>query len=156
MKVTIIADASVDSTAKVGSYGFWAVSERGRHAGGGVFKGDVSDSHHAEMMAIVNALHMSIALEIAAPEDQVLIQSDCKGAIQVLSRFKVKQRDRAIVERFRKLRDEHRLAIEMRWIKGHSKQDDARYRAQKLVDQESRRAMRRARKLKSVSRREGK
>src|SRR5690348_8067075 len=102
MRVTIIADASIDPAQKVGAYAFWAVSKRGRHAGQGAFKAELTSSTHAEMMAIVNALHMAIALEIAQAEDQVLIQNDCQSAIQLLGRDPIKDRDRNIVQRFRK------------------------------------------------------
>lgn len=146
MNVTIISDASLDPLAKIGSYAFWAVSKRGKHAGSGIFKGELASSTHAEMMAIVNGLHMAIALQIAQAEDKILIQSDCASAIQLLERAKVKQRDEHIIRRFRQLRDENRLTIELRWVKGHAKQDDARYRAQKSADQRSRKLMRQARK----------
>jgi ribonuclease HI len=148
VRVTIIADASHCQQTKIGSYSFWAVSQRGKHSGLGTFKASVAGSTQAEMAAVVNALHCTLKLGIAIDGDEVLIQTDSQMAINCFTgnyrREKVGQKPEVLA--FVKLRTDHGLKIEFRHVKGHSKTIDRRSAAQRLVDQAARKQMRMARK----------
>jgi ribonuclease HI len=148
MRVTIIADASQCSETKVGGYGFWIVSRRGKYAGSGVFKGSVAGASEAEMMSMVNALHMSIALGIAQKGDDVLIQSDCMSAMALMQgrTRRVLPQYVSALERFRKLKADYSLKVEFRHVRGHTDTGDRRSAAQRLADQRARAQMRAARK----------
>jgi ribonuclease HI len=151
MRVTIISDASHCPNTLVGGYGFWAVSQRGRHAGHGVFKSTMKDATAAETMAIVNALHCSLQLGIAAEGDAVLIQTDCMNAIAQLDGRNTQRKRNDLskaISLFVEMRDTHSLAINFRHVRGHTKVQDQRSRAQRLSDERAKRAMRKARALK--------
>jgi ribonuclease HI len=148
--VTIISDASYCSRTKCAGYGFWAVSERGRHAGGGSFKTSVSDQNAAEAMAIVNALHVSLSLGITQGGDRVLIQTDSLSAIWRLSCTKKGRRRmppdaKLAVVRFTDLVRERSLTIEFRHVKAHTKVADQRSKAQRHADARARVGMKKAR-----------
>jgi ribonuclease HI len=150
MLVTIVSDASYCSRTKAAGYGFWAVSSRGRHAGGGSFKTTVSDQNAAEAMAIVNALHVSLSLGIAEGGDKVLIQTDSLSAIWRLQGGKFAKRKmpadaKLAVMRFSDLVRDRSLAVEFRHVKGHSKIADSRSQAQRHSDQRARKGMKVAR-----------
>lgn len=147
MRVTIISDASVCPKQHVGGYGFWAVSNRGAHAGEGVFRGTVLHSQEAEMKAIVNALHCALSAGVAAAGDSVLIQSDSTNAIACFERrSRISKIAAPIVEALELLRAQHTLRIEFRHVKGHSKTFGAKFSAQRRSDQRARRAMKKARR----------
>ena len=150
MRVTIISDASVDFHGQRGAYAFWAVSQRGRHAGQGVFKVACSNPNEAETMAVVNALHTAINLGIAAAGDQVLVQTDSLHAIRVFSGYslrpKVLKKYASMMQALREIVARHNLTMEYRHVKGHSKETDARSRAQQMTDKRARKAMRAAKK----------
>ncbi len=149
MRVTIISDASVCPKQHVGGYGFWAVSDRGSHAGDGVFKGVVVASDEAEMKAVVNALHSAIAVGVAAAGDQVLIQTDSQTAVLGFQgRCHLGKNKLPIIAAFESLRAKYSLTIEFRHVKGHSPQEGARFKAQRKSDLRARKAMRRARATK--------
>jgi len=149
MRVTIVSDASYCSRTHAAGYGFWAVSQRGRHAGGGSFRAAVPDQNVAEIMAIVNALHVTLGLGIAAKGDQVLIQTDSHTAIIAFTgKWRtLKHRPDAIraVDVFHGLRGTHELAIEFRHVKGHTRNVDSRSKAQRHADSRAKSGMYKAR-----------
>lgn len=149
MRVTIVSDASVCHLTHVAGYGFWAVSERGRHAGGGSFKGTVNGSSDAEMMAIVNALHVTLALGIARAGDQVLIQTDSMHSIHLFTGVCRKRKTldafAKMLNSFERLKANHNLTVEFRHIKAHTSDKAKRSRAQAMADQRAKQAMNKAR-----------
>lgn len=149
VSVTIICDASYCSKTHAAGYGFWAVSERGRHAGGGSFKALLDAPSTAETMAIVNALHVTLGLGIALKGDRVLIQTDCIFAIHMLTGVvrRPKRHPEAFkaVERFNVMRDTHGLSVDFRHVKGHTTVADNRSKAQRMSDFRAKQAMKRAR-----------
>lgn len=150
MRVTIISDASHCPVLNVGSYGFWAVSQRGSHGGGGVLKGKLTDSLECEAKAIVNAMHCALYLGIAENGDEVLVQTDCLNAIQYLDRQLKKLRRKdviQVVKSFEALKAEHSLKVEFRHVKGHSRVMDQRSKAQRMSDRRSRANLEKARAL---------
>jgi hypothetical protein len=150
MNVTIISDASHCPNLNVGSYGFWAVSKRGSHGGGGVLTGTQQDALVCEAKAIVNAIHCALKLGIAADGDNVLLQTDCMHAIFHLDKRikKVKRKDlKAIGAAFDKLKAEHSLVIELRHVRGHTRVMDQRSKAQRMTDKRARENLAKARKV---------
>lgn len=153
MRVTIISDASVCMQTHVGGYGYWAVSDRGRHAGSGSFKNKVRTSDQAEMMAIVNAIHAAVCNGIAETADSILVQTDSQNAIAYFEqRTKRIAKDSApIVDAYKTLVAAHALKVEFRHVRGHTKDGAQRSIAQRHSDMRARKAMKLARKQKSAS-----
>lgn len=147
MRVTIIADASFCDENKVGGYGYWISSDRGRRGGGDEFKGRVNTNVIAEMMAICNALYVGIATKLVDVGDEVLLQTDCIPAIDAFC-DKLREPCQQTVEVAKKLReaaDEKGLKITFRHVRGHTQQQAPRYTANRLCDKRAKEAMRRAR-----------
>lgn len=153
MRVTIISDASWCPNTRAAGYGFWSVSERGRHAGGGSFKAGAKSAMHAEMMAIVNALHVTLALGIAAKGDRVLIQTDCLYGIYTfegrgLMGKKARKRNAflsPVVDLFKEHVRANDLTVEFRHVRGHTSVADQRSMAQRHADARARVGMKKAR-----------
>jgi ribonuclease HI len=149
MLVTIIADASVDPEHRVGGFGCWIVSARGRHAGEGAFKNAVQSSHVAEMMAIVNSLSLALSKAIAFPGDQFLVQTDSINAIAFLKRRPTRKAPAAkalhIIEAYERFVADNHVTVEFRHVKAHTNGTDPRFKAQRHSDIRARRAMREAR-----------
>lgn len=150
MLVTIITDASVDHTVGTGGYGFWAVSKRGKYAGQGVFGCRVESSNAAEMMAIVNAIHIALRKGVVHPGDDILVQTDSMHAISHFSGVRKKNSQAAIkyrplVDRLNALTMTENLSIKFRHVKGHTRSGDKRSKAQRMADKRARAAMRGAR-----------
>ena len=148
MRVTIIADASHCTETKAAGYGFWAVSERGRHAGGGPMKDPVDTSSAAELLAIVNGFFFAKLRGIITAGDHVLLQTDCQRAIDVFEgRIQTMTRDeRAGRKRFYELKREYACTVSFRHVKGHTDRTEARYVTNNLCDKRAKEGMRLARK----------
>jgi ribonuclease HI len=143
MRVTIIADASYDQRYGIGAYGYWIASARGKIPGEGVLRGPVVSSMQAEMMAIVRALYDAVRLRLVEPGDEVLIQTDCTGAIDALSgRRSPVSSDKVVLETLDRLTDRHQLTLTFKHVKGHTKLHEARYAANRACDARAKRAMR--------------
>lgn len=122
MLVTIIADASWDPETGAGGYGYWSVSQRGRHSGGGALKSLARNNNVAEMMAVVNGVHMAFAHEIAMPGDSLLAQTDCQAAILAFEGKRLLSVDeRMIVEGLNRLIDAKQADIRFKHVKGHTR-----------------------------------
>ncbi|KVQ35718.1 hypothetical protein WK03_35205 [Burkholderia cepacia] len=122
MLVTIIADASWDPETGAGGYGYWSVSQRGRRSGGGALKSVVRNNNVAEMMAVVNGVHMAFAYEIAMPGDSLLAQTDCQAAILAFEGKRLLSVDeRMIVEGLNRLIDAKQADIRFKHVKGHTR-----------------------------------
>lgn len=146
MLITILADASHCPETKVGGYGYWLASKRGKKGGGGTFKGTVETSSLAEMMAVANALHIALTDHIVQMDDQVLIQIDCEAAIQAFGyQRKLTPAEVKTVEYVQKLKKSFNLALEFRHVKAHTSNNDNRSLANKACDKFARKAMRKAR-----------
>jgi ribonuclease HI len=148
MRVTVIADASHCPDTKAAGYGFWAVSERGRHGGGGSMQGPMDTSSAAEMAALANGLFHALFKGIAQQGDHVLLQTDCQAAIDAFeSRRTVLTPDerRAKKELFG-LKVKHGVTVSFRHVKGHTSRTEARYVTNNLCDKRAKDGMRLARK----------
>lgn len=98
------------------------------------------------MMAIANALHISIRDHIVMQNDHVLIQTDCEAAIQS---FNFDRRLTPVeirtVEYVRSLKKSLNLSLEFRHVKAHTSKKDNRSLANRTCDKLARKAMRQAR-----------
>lgn len=152
--VTIISDASHCPETKIGGFGFWAVSNRGRHAGSGSFKKKFRGSTPAEAAAIVNAVFISLRLGIAAKGDRVLIQTDSLHSINHFTGVAKKCKDpdvKAAKAELEKLTAEHELTLEFRHVRGHTRVDDQRSKAQRHTDLRAKAAMKKARAARAAA-----
>lgn len=107
----------------------------------------VSSSAAAEVLALVNALHLSIRFELVQAGDHVLLQTDCMSAIGALdgSRQQLDKGERAGKAEIYKLKKAHGLTFSFRHVKGHTRKTEARYVTNNLCDQRARQGMRLAR-----------
>ncbi|KVH64440.1 hypothetical protein WS89_03930 [Burkholderia sp. MSMB1072] len=146
MLVTIIADASWDPETGAGGYGYWSVSQRGRHSAGGALKSLARNNNVAEMMAVVNGVHMAFAHQIAMPGDSLLAQTDCQAAILAFEGKRLLSVDeRMIVEGLNRLIDANRADIRFKHVKGHTRGDVPRLWVNNHCDGLAKTGMRQAR-----------
>ena len=146
MDITILTDASHCSETKVGGYGYWIASQRGKQGGGGSFKGLVRDSTTAEAMAICNAVVIAHKLKLIRPEDTILVQTDSKGAIKAFTdqshRIEVINN---VVKTFIQFRKANKLVIIFKHVPAHTGKKAARYVANSMCDKRAKAGMRKAR-----------
>lgn len=148
MRVTVIADASHCPDTKAAGYGFWAVSERGRHGGGGPMQVPIDSSSAAEMAAIVNGLYFALFKGIATKGDHILLQTDCQAAIDAFeSKRRILTSDEKYAKaRFFDIKKRNNVTVSFRHVKGHTNRTEARYVTNNLCDQRAKDGMRLARR----------
>ena len=136
MKVTIITDGSWCPDTKAAGYGWWGASKRRKAGGGGYFKSPLPTSRAAEIGAIVNAVHQSFKFGIAEKGDFLLLQSDCKGAIEYLKRSygRAKTIERSMLKEFKLMQKTLDFQFAIRHVKGHTNEAEARMVAQHCCD----------------------
>jgi ribonuclease HI len=106
----------------------------------------LESSNLAEMQAICNVLYIARTDGYVLPGDEVLIQTDCRAAIQGLTGFReVVGRELDAQKTFRKLSES--IFVDLRHVKGHTSRDEARYRANHHCDRQAYAAMKRAKSL---------
>jgi ribonuclease HI len=141
MLLTLFVDASYYHETGASAYAFWAVSERGKLTFSGRFTKKIEGSGHAELAAIANALHVVLPHPIAAGAKQVLIQSDCTGAID-----RVKNKDSSrhgkLLQHILSTADKYGVSVIMRHIKAHSGTGEPRLFCHDWCDKEARRIAR--------------
>lgn len=147
MRVTVIADASHCSQTGAAGYGWWTACERGKRGGGGQVQRKVDSSSAAEMIALVNALHLSVKGELIQAGDHVLFQTDCQAAIDAFmsTRNRLTKDEKAAKQAFFDLKREHSITFSFRHVKGHTNNPEARYVTNNLCDKRAKSAMRLAR-----------
>lgn len=151
MRVTIMTDASVCPTGAAG-YGFWIVSARGGTPGGGAFKSHIKDGYEGEFKAVVNALSYGVSNNLIQANDDLLVQLDNKGVIEIL---KGKAKPRADLEvahaMLKKILSTHNLKLKARHVKGHTNVKDQRSKANAMCDMRARLSMKEARRANANS-----
>lgn len=147
MRVTIISDASRCMQTGAAGYGFWVASARAKFAGGGSFRAPTSSVEVAESLAICNAISVAIYRGAVQPGDQVLIQTDCLNAIDILGgkRASLREDERMAFDFLQNLSAAHNLTLAFRHVKGHSTLPGARYTTNRLCDKRAKAGMRQAR-----------
>lgn len=148
MLVTIIADASYCHETGAAGYGYWVVCGRGRHIGSGSMKTPVANNNSAEMMALANALHQALGLQLIQPKDHVLLQSDCQAAIGgfIGNRHNITQEELGVAAYLKALVAKAGVTVSFRHVKGHTKGKTPRTWVNNNCDALAGLAMREARK----------
>jgi ribonuclease HI len=151
MNVTVLADASYCPETQIGAYGFWIACDRGKLPGGDAFEGCLTNSIQAEMMAIGEAIFKGIQANLIRNKDVVLVQTDCKSAIQLFNkteRRELPQWALTVWDYYRNIEREWRLQVTFKHVKGHTDRktkNEPRFAANRACDSRARQAMRRAR-----------
>lgn len=145
VNATLMVDASWCPMTKVGGYGYWLASDRGKRGGGGQFKNTLESSNLAEMRAIVNSLHVVWQLGLICWGDEILIQTDCIAAIQGLRKTRVLTSEEAITTDLYKTMSTA-FDLTLRHVKGHSRDTRSRFRANNHCDRRAKAAMQAARR----------
>lgn len=147
MWVTIIADASYCPETDKAGYGFWIASQRGKAGGDGVLESHVGNNIVAEMMALLNALHVAVRRGLVIPKDSVLLQTDCQPAIDAFNgrRSNITEQEKELVSWYKEFVSSNELHMRLKHVKGHTKSDDARFVVNNICDRKARRNMRKAR-----------
>ena len=146
-----MTDASVCPTGAAG-YGFWIVSARGGTPGGGAFKSHIKDGYEGEFKAVVNALSYGVTNNLIQANDDVLIQLDNKGVVDIL-KGKLKPREDLGVaySMLKKILSSNKIKLKARHVKGHTKVNDQRSKANRMCDMRARLAMKEARRANNIS-----
>lgn len=147
MRVTIIADASFCPQTGAAGYGWWTACERGKQGGGGAIKDKVCSSSAAEMIALVNALDLSLRFNLVQGGDHILFQTDCMAAIDAYKgkRMELNKSERAAKKLFYDMKRQHDLTYSFRHVKGHTNRTEARFVTNNLCDMRAKAGMRLAR-----------
>lgn len=147
-RATIIADASYCNETRVAGYGYWIASDRGKLGGGGRMTTEqVVTSTAAEVMAIANSIHHAIAAGLVQEGDELLVQTDCQGAINAFMRLRpnLAQQEQHAVKYVEGLEERFKLKIRYKHVEGHSSKPGARFVANHMCDKRAKEAMRAAR-----------
>lgn len=122
--VTINTDAGVHPSGK-GAFAFWIKMDEKTIQRSGVLKDDPIDSTQAEMMCIINALHVAKKSREFFTSDVIVINTDSLGSIHAFTNqpHNVKQKYKSIrwayIELVRGLKQE----IKFKHVKGHTPKD---------------------------------
>lgn len=150
MRVTVLTDASFCHQTHAAGYGYWIACERGRKAGGGGLANPAQSSTSAEMAAICNAVYDGIRYMLILAEDELLIQTDCMGAIEVFERD-VKSRKRPapsvkpMWDIFQALKKDYSLQVRFRHVRAHTGLKETRFASNRLCDYRAKQEMRKMR-----------
>lgn len=143
MLVTLITDASWCPGSRVGGWASWARGNGAKMAMSGQLRGIAHSSTEAEMMALVNGLHVTVQGFRLMAGDRVLVQSDCVPALEQLAL------DHGAYEGVRKawhsLVQARGLLVEYRHVRGHEGGHSARSWVNEWADREAKKHMRAAR-----------
>jgi ribonuclease HI len=138
MLISLFADASFHNEHRIATWGCYCVKDGQRWTSGGIIQGTVVNSEDAEMMAIIKAVEAAIQRDTIEHNDRIIIQTDCRGAIQKLEGAKQMYKNLSPhkVDQLWLQREQyytvgipmlywlymHRRSItsELRWVKGHS------------------------------------
>lgn len=143
---TLMVDASWCPEYRVGGYGYWIASPKGKWGNQETLRGIVETSTLAEMQAVVNVLYIARKSEYVLPGDSVLIQTDCKAAIMGLEGGrKLSKAEAQCRNEFKKLMQS--IYVELRHVKGHTMRAGARFEANRRCDAGARDALNEARKM---------
>lgn len=147
MLVTLMTDASVDDGWKVGGFGYWIASGRGKKGGGAPFKTRTPCSYNGELKAVICGLHIALTEGLVQPQDKVLIQIDNVNVIRLINREQVAGRE-DMVEMMSFLWDlqtRYSLTLEARHVKAHSSKKEAKYFCNNHCDARAKEGMYKAR-----------
>lgn len=150
MIATINTDASFSPEFKRASFAFWITSNLGRVQYSGVFQREVTNSTEAELMAIINAVHVLAKMRY---EDvtTIIINSDSLHSLQALrdsytkTARKRESKLKDLVDRFFVCINESSLKgvkMSFRHVKAHNDTDSKRTWVNEWCDSEAKRWLR--------------
>lgn len=147
MNVTVISDASRCHETGLGGYAFWIACSRGKKSGEGIFKKPLQDINVGETMAMLNALQHGINSGHIVKGDSVLMQTDSQTAIHMLMGRKTIKKgiERTLVSWYLDKILQFDLTVSFKHVKGHTRVQDSRSKANRRCDQRARRMMKQAR-----------
>lgn len=111
-------------------------------------KDRVDSSSAAEMIAIVNAVHISIKRGLVTQGDHILFQTDCQSAIDAFLNVRRKgltEHERSARTKLFEIKRQTGFTFSFRHVKGHTDRPEARFVTNNLCDQRAKRGMRLAR-----------
>lgn len=136
MIATLMTDASHCPNTGAGSFGFWCVSNRGRLAGGKPLAGEIKDSYEAEAKGVANSLVIGFRAGIIQEGDKVVIQLDNLAFVAGLNGKQRKPRSdiKSVIDFINNFCVEKNISIDCRHVKGHSKKNANRFKANNHCD----------------------
>ncbi len=137
MFVSIFADFSLDHKTMANGFGAYIKSDRGSFKYSGNLKVRTRNTTDGELFSCVNALYLALYHGVCQKGDTVLIQNDCKGAVQ-----KIKK---GYSKKLRQMCRENNLKVTAKHVKGHSGYDTKRTAANEICDDLAKNAMRQQR-----------
>jgi len=151
--VTIFTDASHCPNLKVGGWGMWAKSARGKVEFGGPLKKCLQNITEAELQAIVNGVYVALERGVALPGDTLLIQTDNIRALSILETGginlkKVSTSEIQIVDVLKRILDETGCSAIYKHVKGHRDHMGGRFHCNGRADKWARLGLKEARETK--------
>lgn len=137
--VTINTDAGIHPSGK-GAYAFWIKMDERTVKRSGVLKEIPIDSGQAEMMCIINAIHIAKKHREFFTSDVVVINTDSLAAIHAFTNqpHNVKQKYKTLRWAYIELTRGLKQDITFKHVKGHSKGDSPREYINNWCDKEVR------------------
>lgn len=129
--ITITTDASFFHTFNVGSFAFWIKSDDFTIKKSGLFKNKVENCHCAEIQCILNAIYVIRNMNT----EKVIINTDSKIAIDILSGKQNKSISVDYYTTFLSLSKNKNISL--RHVKGHTRQQGAKYYVNDWCDNEA-------------------
>lgn len=111
----------------------------------------VTNATAAEMQAVCNAIHQGMQKGLIQQGDDILVQSDCMGAIVVFQNALKDKHDDHMRQAHQALwgmAEKYQLGVVFKHVKGHTGTQDRRSKSNRHCDIAARQAMRAARDAK--------
>ncbi len=145
--ITINTDASFQPELKVGGYAFHIVCNSFRIKKSGEFKENCSSSMDAEMKCIANALHTLLKIENLPTTNWLIINTDCLGCFNWVKLKSKNPIGKLIAQLIKKIRarcgkNGKLPKYQLRHVKAHTTNKDARSMVNKWCDNEAKKHMR--------------
>jgi len=142
MIITVNTDASFSKKYQIGSYAFWIVSNRFKILKSGLLKQKIERAEIAEFMCIINAMHVLSKNDLSDVR-KIIINTDCLNVIHLINndvheinRYKLRDFGKKYVKIF-KTTTINFPKIELRHVKAHTSNSDARSYVNNWCDTEA-------------------
>lgn len=153
MLVSLFTDASWCHRTKVGGWGAWAKSERGKFSTGAAFKDEAPNSTVAEMWAVINGIQATMNQPLFEVGDKILVQTDCEGIVYLMATRRPpeahKNRYKKLLTRLDELAHKGNSVFIPKHVKGHTSGKEPRLWVNIFCDKIARKHMELARKAKA-------
>lgn len=146
--ITMFTDAGVVHSQKIGTWAMWARTTDQFARFSGEFRDPITDSNHAELRAIVNALVIIVRKFQPERGARIIAQTDSLWAISTLvgkgKKTPARKRASDDIALARKIIADNGLIMDYRHVKGHSGTGTPRNAVNHLCDAECTRLIRAA------------